>query len=94
MSAQNVGAGRLNVLAALTTPVVAEPVSLSFGARSPLSTFRDTRLLTVSNTGSASDTFTLSVVPQQADPNVTIELDRTELTLPPNQSAQVTVTMF
>lgn len=94
VTAQNVGAGRLNVLAALTTPVVAEPVSLSFGARAPLSTFRDTRLLTISNTSSASDTFTLSVVPQQADPNVTIELDRTELTLPPNQSAEVTVTMF
>ncbi len=94
VTAQNVGAGRLNVLAALTTPVVAEPVSLSFGARSPLSTFRDTRLLTISNTGSASDTFTLSVVPQQADPNLTIGLDRTELTLPPNQSAEVIVTMF
>ena len=94
VTAQNVGAGRLNVLAALTTPVVAEPVSLSFGARAPLSTFRDTRLLTVSNTSSASDTFTLSVVPQQADPNVTIELNRTELTLLTNQTAQVTVTMF
>ena len=94
VSAQNVGAGRLNVLAALTTPVVAEPVSLSFGARAPRSTFRDSRLLQITNTSNASDTFILSVVTRQADPNVTIELDRTELTLPPNQSAEVTVTMF
>ncbi len=93
VSAQNVGAGRLNVLAALTTPVVAAPVSLSFGAREPRSTFQDSRLLQITNTSDASDTFTLTVVPRQTDPNVTVELHRTELALSPNQSAELMVTM-
>ena len=93
VSAQNIGAGRLNVLAALTTPVVADPVSLSFGARAPRSTFQDSQLLQITNTGDASDTFTLTVVPRQTDPNVTVQLDRTALALSPNQSAEVKVTM-
>ena len=93
VSAQNVGAGRLNVLAALTTPVVAAPVSLSFGARAPRSTFQDSRPLQITNTSDASDTFTLTVVPRQTDPNVTVQLDRTALALSPNQSAEVMVTM-
>ena len=93
VSAQDVGVGRLNVLAALTTSVVADPVSLSFGARAPRSTFQDSRLLQITNTSDASNTFTLTVVPRQTDPNVTVQLDRTALALSPNQSAEVKVTM-
>ena len=68
-------------------------MSLSFGARAPRSTFQDSRLLQITNTSDASDTFTLTVVPRQTDPNVTVQLDRTALALSPNQSAEVKVTM-
>jgi len=93
VSAQNAGAGRLDVLAAVRTTVVADPVSLSFGAQSPRLPIRETRTLSITNTGAAGDTFTLSVVPRAPNPNLRVELDRSSLVLAPGLTAQINVTM-
>ncbi len=96
VGAQIVGAGRLNALAAATATILAEPVSLSFGLRAPRSTSRETLPLKITNTATAADTFTLGVAPRSPVANTSVELDRTSVTLGPNQttSTPVLVTFY
>ncbi len=91
--AQNIGAGRVNVPAAVNATIVAEPVSLSFGARSPRGTFRESQPVKISNVGATSDTLTLSVVPRTRLANVSASLEQTSLTLAPGQGALATLTL-
>jgi uncharacterized protein (TIGR03437 family) len=94
ISAQNSGAGRLNVLAALTTSLLAQPTALSFATHAPRSTFRASQPLKITNVGAAADTLTLRIVPRQPHPSVIVELDNSALSLAPTQSAQVLVTLY
>ena len=94
ISAQNSGAGRLNVLAALTTTLLAQPTALSFATHAPRSTFRASQPLKITNAGAAADTVTLRIVPRQPHPSVIVELDKSSLSLAPAGSAQVSVTLY
>ena len=60
---QQAGAGFLDMTAALRGTVTANPVSMSFGVGG--STLDRTQTVTVTNIGTAPDTFTLSVVPSE-----------------------------
>ena len=60
-SVQQGGAGVLDVLAALNATVAAAPVSLSFGTGG--STVNSTQSLTITNVGTVSDTFQISITP-------------------------------
>jgi len=94
ISAQNSGAGRLNVLAALTTTLLAQPTALSFATHAPRSTYRASQPLKITNAGAATDLLTLRIVPRQPHPSVIVELDKSSLPLTPAQSAQVLVTLY
>jgi len=94
ISAQNSGAGRLNVLAALTTTLLAQPTALSFATHASRSTFRASQPLKITNAGAASDTLTLRIVPRQPHPSVIVELDKSSLSLAPGGNAQVLVTLY
>jgi len=94
ISAQNSGAGRLNVLAALTTTLLAQPTALSFATHAPRSTYRASQPLKITNAGAAGDTLTLRIVPRQPHPSVIVELDKSSLSLAPAQNAQVLVTLY
>ena len=54
------GNGLLDMAAALATPAVVSPVSISFGARSPGSTLNSTTILSITNVGLFADTFTIT----------------------------------
>jgi hypothetical protein len=86
--AQRAGAGKLDLLAAVSSTAAAAPVSLSFGVSA--GTFRLTRELTVWNLGTAADTFTLSVAPLLG--NAVPELGVGSVELGPGASATVPVT--
>jgi uncharacterized protein (TIGR03437 family) len=94
ISAQNSGAGRLNVLAALTSTLLAQPTALSFATHAPRSTYRASQPLKITNAGAAIDLLTLRIVPRQPHPSVVVELDKSSLSLAPAQSAQVLVTLY
>jgi len=93
ISAQNSGAGRLNVLAALTSTLLAQPTSLSFATHAPRSSYRASQPLKITNAGAANDLLTLRIVPRQPHPSVIVELDRSSLSLAPAGNAQVLVTL-
>jgi subtilisin family serine protease len=63
---QQAGGGLLNVMAALNAKVTAEPVSLNFGAGNGDLNF--TRNLTITNIGTAADTFLFSVFARDGGP--------------------------
>ena len=94
ISAQNSGTGRLNVLAALTTTLLAQPTALSFATHASRSTFRASQPLKITNAGAASDTLTLRIVPRQPHPSVIVELDKSSLSLAPAGNAQVLVSLY
>jgi uncharacterized protein (TIGR03437 family) len=94
ISAQNSGAGRLNVLAALTTTLLAQPTALSFATHAPRSTYRASQPLKITNAGAATDLLTLRIVPRQPHPSVIVELDKSSLPLAPAGNAQVLVTLY
>jgi len=94
ISAQNSGAGRLNVLAALTSTLLAQPTALSFATHAPRSTYRASQPLKITNAGAAADLLTLRIVPRQPHPSVIVELDRSSLSLAPAGNAQVLVTLY
>jgi hypothetical protein len=85
--AQRAGAGKLDLLAAVSSTAAAAPVSLSFGVSA--GTFRLTRELTVWNLGTVADTFTLSVAPLRG--NAVPELGVASVELGPGASARVPV---
>jgi minor extracellular serine protease Vpr len=84
---QQAGTGSLDVLAAVNATAAAAPVSLTFGAST--GTVALTRTLTVSNVGTAADTFQLSVAP--LDGGSVPELPYTSVQLDPGASVDIPV---
>ncbi len=70
-----VGAGKLNVQAALSPGATLEPGSVSFGALSSGTAFPVTRELRLTNVSSSSDTFRVTVEPRDADPNARVTVN-------------------
>jgi hypothetical protein len=83
------GAGTLDVNAALNAEATVVPASVNFGIGDGTATV--TKSLTITNSGSAADTFTLTAVPR--DPGFVPQLDQSSLTLGPNASATLNVTI-
>jgi minor extracellular serine protease Vpr len=83
------GSGILDVNAALNAEAVLVPASLSFGTGDGSTTL--TKSFTVTNIGSAADTFKVIVTPR--DPGFTPNVDQTSLNLGPGQSATVNVSV-
>jgi minor extracellular serine protease Vpr len=78
LKVQQQGAGFLNVLAAINSTVTADPVSLSFGIGS--GTIDRIGTLALTNVGTATDTFSITVQPMGNGPapslsNNTVQLD-------------------
>ena len=82
------GAGILNLAAAVGGTVAAYPTSLSFGAAA---TIHNTVQLSLSNVGSATDTYTIQAVPAGNGPTPSIAT--ASLSLDPGASQQVPVSL-
>jgi minor extracellular serine protease Vpr len=82
------GAGILNLAAAVGGTVAANPTALSFGAGA---TLRSTVQLSLSNVGSAADTYTIQAVPTGNDPAPSIGAGT--VSLDPGAMRQVPVTL-
>ena len=87
LTIQQQGAGFLNVLAALNSTVTAFPTSLSYGIGS--STFDQTATLTLTNVGSAPDTFAVTVQPIGNGPAPMLSSNSVQLN--PGQSQNISV---
>ena len=88
--AQIVGAGLLDVEAAVTAVVALDPVSQSFGAMSSGGGKSRTSTITITNIGATSRTYTVSVDDPSAD-GVTFATSGGTFTLAPGASQAVTV---
>lgn len=84
---QQVGAGMLDVEAALRLPAAVTPATMHFAAAAPDTV--DARSLTITNLGTASDVFVLSVAPAGPDPG--FFLSRNTIELAPGASATIDV---
>ena len=87
-SVQQVGAGFLNMQAALNNTVAASPVSLSFGSGG--STVDQTNTMTITNVGSAADTFAVTAT-SSSNPGVIPAISPNTVQLAPGQSASIAV---
>jgi uncharacterized protein (TIGR03437 family) len=85
-----VGAGKLNVPNALATTVTIEPSTLSFGL---INGFLPSATLKLTNFGGNTVTLNLSVDPFFTDPNAHLSLSNASITLAPNASRTVTVSL-
>jgi minor extracellular serine protease Vpr len=81
------GAGLLDVNAALNAEATVVPASLSFGKGGGSTT----QNLTITNIGTAADTFTITVTPR--DPGFTPQISATSLQIPPGGTGTVQVTI-
>ncbi len=81
------GAGLLDVNAALNAEATVVPASLSFGKGSGSTT----QNLTITNIGTAADTFTITVTPR--DPGFTPQVSSTSLQIAPGGTGTVQVTI-
>ena len=86
------GAGRENLFRAVDAKVSLDPVSLSFGAVPSGSGQTRRMTVTLTNLGSASQTYALSVSGQPAN-SVAYSVDQSSVTLAAGASAEVGVTM-
>ncbi len=84
---QRVGAGRLNLAAALEGAVGASPTAISFGAAG--GTLDASREITITNLGAAADTFSIAVAQIGGGPAATTSLNTVQLA--PGASQRVTV---
>ncbi len=83
------GAGLMDVNGAMNAEATVVPSTLSFGVADGSTTLNQT--LTITNTGTAADTFTLNVVGR--DPGFTPSVSPTSLQLPAGQSGTVQVSI-
>src|SRR5207249_1913826 len=82
----------LNLPAALTTALVADPVSISFGSSaSPRAALNSQKSIAFTNVGTSSETFTVSVAARNGDPNLNVTVNPGILTLSQGGTATVTV---
>ena len=89
LTIQQSGAGFLNVLSALNSNIVAAPASISFGVGP--GSVDQTSTLTLTNLGSASDTFSILAQPVGDGPVPT--LSSNNVALNPGQSQDISVTL-
>ncbi|MGH9719818.1 MAG: S8 family serine peptidase [Bryobacteraceae bacterium] len=87
-----VGAGKLNIEAALQPGATLEPATLSFGVINP-GTLPKSLALRVTNTGSSAATFTLAVAARDADSRAQITLTPSSVQLNPGQTSTVAVAL-
>ncbi|OFW29451.1 MAG: hypothetical protein A3J28_05510 [Acidobacteria bacterium RIFCSPLOWO2_12_FULL_60_22] len=85
------GNGLLDVAAALHTPATVSPVSLSFGARAPGTLLSSTPNLVVTNAGSGSDSFSVSVTPLLGAGRVSLTASPASFALAAGASTTLTV---
>lgn len=92
VSAQWLGAGKLDVGAAVNTTVTITPATLSFGIlnSTPLP---QAQQLHITNTGSGSVNLTLAVAAANASNGAAVKVDRASLSLGPGATGTVTVTL-
>lgn len=76
-AAQQAGAGMMNLEAALNNTIVADPVSISFGAGEPSAAM--SRELTITNLSGAADELTVTVEPSAAGTSPTVSLGQFSL---------------
>ena len=88
-SAQEAGAGALDVSAALRATAAMEPVSLSFGVGGAGTLI--SKNLIVTNVGTARETFLISPVPKAGSPAPTVSLN--SVTLDPAAATMLQVTL-
>ncbi|HEV8145535.1 MAG TPA: S8 family serine peptidase [Bryobacteraceae bacterium] len=86
-----VGAGKLNAQAAVTTTVTADPALVSFG-RISSTTLNVTRSVRITNTAAASANLQLAVSQNDADARGRVTVSPTSVTLTPGQSTNATLT--
>jgi len=86
---EQAGAGMLNLASAMNSTIAAYPTSLGFGTG--LGTINNALNLTLWNLGTASDTFSINVVPAGNSPAPTLSTN--SITIDPNGSQQITATM-
>jgi minor extracellular serine protease Vpr len=91
ISVINMGAGRLNLLAAMNTPLVANPVSVSFGLISASASTSQTVVL--KNVGQLSDTFVATINPILGGSAVQVTTSPTSIPLPAGQSGTMNIQM-
>src|SRR5262249_42554969 len=87
LTVQQQGSGFLNVLAAVNATVAAGPTSLSFGIGS--GTIDQTSSLTLTNVGSAADTFSITVQPLGNGPIPILSANSVQLN--PGKSQNISV---
>lgn len=86
---QQAGAGVMNVAAALSATIAAYPTSLNFGTGA--GSVNNSMNLTLWNTGTASDTFSIQVLPTGNGPAPSLSANTVQLN--PNTSQPVAVTL-
>lgn len=94
------GTGRVDALSAVTSTVQISSaengglVTASFGVvEVGGEAYAATRTLTVRNTGNSDAAFTAAYLPRTQIPGVEYSIDRSELTIPAGQSAELTLTL-
>ena len=86
-SVQSSGAGELNLLRAINSTVAMSPVSVSFGAGTDI--VKASKGLTLYNIGTASDTYTITVMPRVDGPAPAV--DNATLSIAGGSNAQLSV---
>jgi minor extracellular serine protease Vpr len=85
-----VGAGKLNIAAAVQVGATVEPATLSLGLIGP-GTLPESLALRVTNTGADAASFTLAVTPQDTDARAQVTVSPSSLQLGSGETATVTI---
>ena len=87
LTTQQEGSGFLNVLAGLNSAIAASPTSISYGIGA--GTFDQTAMLTLTNVGTVTDTFSLTALPLGSGPAPTLSAN--SVSIDPGQSQTISV---
>jgi len=87
LTTQQEGSGFLNVLAALNNNLTASPTSLSYGIGG--GTFHQAATLTLTNVGTATDTFSITALPLGSGPSPVLSAN--SIAIDPGQSQNISV---
>jgi uncharacterized protein (TIGR03437 family) len=85
------GNGLLDVAAALASPAVVNPASISFGANAPGSLLNSTTNMSVTNVGPGGDTFTLTATPSPGSALANLTASPATFTLAAGASGVVSI---
>jgi minor extracellular serine protease Vpr len=87
------GNGLLDLQAAVTAPAVIVPSSISLGVNAPGAPLSRTAVLTITNAGSASDTFTIESVAVPQSSAATVSITPANVSVAVGESRSVSVTL-